>query len=221
MPNWANVNNVGDPLAPGWQDQNLVTVKAPNGQSWRVYKPAEAAFNGLLGDLVAAGYNPVSGGGFNYRKIRGGSQLSQHAFGTAIDVSPDDNPMLNGQLRTNLPPNVAEIAAKHGLEWGGNWKNRPDPMHFEYVGGGQPAQSAPQVASGPAQPAPQQAMAAPGQAAPAAPFAGMPNDIGSLAAMFIQNAQAMSRREQERKAAEQARKVALFGGGDTLAGLFG
>lgn len=213
MANWANVGNVGDPLSAGWQDKNLTSVSAPNGQTWRVYKPAAAAFQGLLGDLVAAGYNPTSGGGFNYRTIRGGTGLSQHAFGTAIDISPDDNPMLRGRLQTNLPPNVVEIAAKYGLEWGGNWKNRPDPMHFEYVGGAGPAAApgapGPQMAAAPAQPA-----SGPAQA----PFAPPPNNLGSLASLFIQNAQAMAQQEQSRQAADTARREALFGG---LPALFG
>lgn len=124
----------GDPRSPGWESQNLVTVRSPNGQTWRVHRLAAPSFEGLLTDLVAAGYNPTSSGGFNYRPIRGGTNLSQHAFGNAIDISAAANPMTTGTMRTDLPANTAELAAKYGLTWGGTWKNRPDPMHFEWRG---------------------------------------------------------------------------------------
>nr|WP_302795429.1 M15 family metallopeptidase [Shinella daejeonensis] len=61
--------------------------------------------------------------------------MSQHAFGTAIDIGAANNPLLSrgAKVVTDLPPNVAELAAKNGLEWGGNWR-RPDAMHFEWLG---------------------------------------------------------------------------------------
>lgn len=123
---------LGDPLSAGWEDQNLVTVAAPNGQSWRVHRLAAPAFTGLINELAANGYELGSSGGFNYRNIRGGNTLSEHAFGNAIDINAAANPM--GGTTSDLPPNIGEIAAKYGLEWGGNWKNRPDPMHFEWTG---------------------------------------------------------------------------------------
>jgi hypothetical protein len=46
---------------------------------------------------------------------------------------------------TNLPKNVSEMAAKHGLIWGdGDWSPRwHDPMHFEWTGAsGEPKQQA-------------------------------------------------------------------------------
>lgn len=134
MANWANVGLLGDPSGQQWQQQNLVTIELPNGQKWQVLKQAEPAFRGLLSDLQAANYDPKSSGGFNYRNIRGGSKLSQHAFGNAIDINAATNPL--GSRGTDMPANIADIAAKHGIEWGGTWKNRPDPMHFEWKGGG-------------------------------------------------------------------------------------
>jgi hypothetical protein len=131
MANWANKANVGDPLSPGWQEQNLRWIEPIKGQRWQVYAPAQTAFEGLLNDLIKLGYHPTSSGGFNYRNIRGGDKLSQHAYGTAIDLNSMSNPM--GQSASDIP-HAAELAKKWGLEWGGNWKNRPDPMHFEYAG---------------------------------------------------------------------------------------
>lgn len=145
MANYGNTDIFGDPLSPGWEDQNLVTVTAPNGAQWRVHREAAPAFQGLINDLAASGYELNSSGGFNYRQIRGSDRLSQHSFGNAIDINAATNPMLNGELRTDMPSNIGEIAAKYGLIWGGNWKNRPDPMHFEWAG---PAGGAPAAPSG-------------------------------------------------------------------------
>lgn len=130
MANWASVARVGDPQDPFWQEKNLKWIEPVKGQKWKVYAPAAAAFEGLINDLVNLGYQPQSSGGFNYRNIRGGSGLSQHAFGTAIDLNAMTNAL--GQKATDIPQ-AAELARKWGLEWGGNWK-RPDPMHFEYQG---------------------------------------------------------------------------------------
>lgn len=135
MANWASTAALGDPSSPEWQAQNLTWIEPIKGQRWQVYKPAEAAFAGLLGDLVKLGYHPTSSGGYNYRNIRGSDRLSQHAFGTAIDLNAMTN--ARGQSATDIP-HAAELAKKWGLEWGGTWKN-PDPMHFEYTGGGAPA----------------------------------------------------------------------------------
>jgi hypothetical protein len=134
MANWANVGALGDPSGQQWQKENLVTIELPNGQKWQVLKQAEQAFRGLLSDLQAANYNPTSSGGYNYRPIRGSTKLSQHAFGNAIDINAATNPL--GSRGTDMPANIGELAAKHGIEWGGTWKNRPDPMHFEWKGGG-------------------------------------------------------------------------------------
>jgi hypothetical protein len=160
MANWANVGRLGDPRTPGWQEQNLTWIEPVPGQRWQVYREAAPAFEGLLRDLVARGYNPTSSGGFNYRNIRGSNRLSQHAFGTAIDINAAANAL--GSTRTDIP-DAAALAAKYGLEWGGNWKGRPDPMHFEFQGvkGGQAEPQASQAGQAPGFPEQQQPLPMP------------------------------------------------------------
>ncbi len=123
----------GDPTQPGWEENNIVTVKSPSGATFRVNKLAAPSFAGFLADLDAEGYKVASGGSYNIRNIRGGDTLSEHAFGNAIDINPAANPM-QPNLKTDLPANVSELAAKWGLTWGGDWKSRKDPMHFEWAG---------------------------------------------------------------------------------------
>ena len=115
-------------LAPG--DKDLVTVTTPDGANFRVARKVAPQFSAFLTDLHGTGYklNPKQSGGYNYRTIGGSPRLSQHAYGNAIDLNWGQMPM--GSAKHNLPANVGDIAAKHGLAWGGTWKN-PDPMHFE------------------------------------------------------------------------------------------
>ena len=82
---------------------------------------------------------------FNYRFIAGTEKLSNHSFGTAIDI----NPMLNPYIRKDLhqpagseyhPERPGTITMNSflvkefkdlGWEWGGYWKDRKDYQHFE------------------------------------------------------------------------------------------
>lgn len=111
----------------------LTRIKSPGGAAFTVAQPHAERFSGLLGDLEAAGYkvNGDQSGGYNYRTIAGTNKLSNHAHGAAIDVNWTDNAR---GTPGNIPPDLARaLAQKHGLTWGGDWKN-PDPMHFEVPG---------------------------------------------------------------------------------------
>jgi peptidoglycan LD-endopeptidase CwlK len=83
--------------------------------------------------------------GFNYREVTGGTSLSKHALGRAIDINPLQNPYIKGKL--TLPPGskydpdapgtltadhpVTKAFLARGWEWGGNWKSLKDYQHFE------------------------------------------------------------------------------------------
>jgi len=76
--------------------------------------------------------------GYAERPIRGGTELSNHASGTAIDLNATAHP-----LATDPPANFskAEIDAIHAIvgrtqgcvRWGGDYSGRKDGMHFEIV----------------------------------------------------------------------------------------
>lgn len=92
---------------------------------------------------------------FNYREVTGGGNLSNHAYGCAIDINPQQNPYVwyyNGQAqwthsnasdyidRTSGNPHVIvagdtchSIFTKYGFSWGGDWSNPVDYQHFEKV----------------------------------------------------------------------------------------
>lgn len=91
--------------------------------------------------------------GFNYRAATGGSKLSNHAYGFAIDINPQQNPYVsykNGKASwshrnandyiardTGLPHVITQndkaykIFKAHGFKWGGDWENPKDYQHFE------------------------------------------------------------------------------------------
>ena len=107
----------------------MATIETPSGEAWVVNEACAEQFEGFLKELEATGYVCKSAGGYAYRKIRGGNSLSQHAYGNAIDVNADENPL--GATKNNFPPETAKLALKWGLSWGAEWRGRKDPMHFE------------------------------------------------------------------------------------------
>jgi hypothetical protein len=121
---------------------DLVQITSPSGVKFTVAKDAADAFSGFLTDLESKGYklSQNESGGYANRNIAGTNTPSQHAFGHAIDVNSAENPR-GANTSSNLPPDVGDIAASHGLIWGGNWSGATrDPMHFEY--GGKPVKMA-------------------------------------------------------------------------------
>lgn len=114
---------------------NLTTI-AVAGKNVTVNAQAAPHFKAFLEDLASRGYKLDDVGGYSDRMKAGSfSSMSEHAYGNAIDINPSRNPFRTS--RTDLPPNISQIAAKYGLIWGGDWAGRSvDPMHFEWSGKG-------------------------------------------------------------------------------------
>lgn len=87
---------------------------------------------------------------FNCRAVTGGTGWSRHAYGTAIDLNPRQNPYVypDGHLldpasepfrdrRGTLPAMIHEgdavfaAFAAIGWRWGGSFTDTPDPQHFD------------------------------------------------------------------------------------------
>lgn len=108
----------------------LSTISTASGLTADVNAKFASQFQSLVDDLEATGYQIKSIGGYNYRNIAGTSKLSNHAFGNAIDINPQANPM-GRNLVTDMPTGISAIAARNGFDWGGDWKSKKDAMHFE------------------------------------------------------------------------------------------
>ena len=71
--------------------------------------------------------------GYAFRMVRGTTdKLSCHSSGTAIDLNATKHPL--GKFDTfpaEKIPMIRALAKKYGLKWGGDFKSRPDDMHFE------------------------------------------------------------------------------------------
>lgn len=97
-----------------------------------------AVFNDLLAhyglkELQRLGID-LFGGCFNYRLMRGGSKLSRHSWGVAIDLDPERNglktPVAKAQFAKPEYNKMFEIFEKHGFINLGKEMGF-DTMHFE------------------------------------------------------------------------------------------
>jgi RHS repeat-associated protein len=74
--------------------------------------------------------DPDNKGGIVTKAIGG---YSNHNFGLAIDVVPEENGRLNWNTRKY--PMIGLIGESRGLEWGGRWRSMPDAPHFQNLWG--------------------------------------------------------------------------------------
>lgn len=83
---------------------------------------------------------PADDWGWASRNIRGSSEVSNHASGTATDLNATKHPMGVPTLETFTRDQVGIIHRRlarryQGLiRWGGDYENRPDAMHWELCG---------------------------------------------------------------------------------------
>lgn len=151
----ANKSVYGDPRgrgggvsSPTWQRQNLIGVPCP----WKLYMGditiTRLTVHKHCADSLTRALNKIweragkkqkqieewhmdsYGGGFNYRLMRGGSLLSMHSYGCALDFDPANNGLGdNTPFFTSSHPYVEEFE-REGWTWGGRWK-RNDAMHTQ------------------------------------------------------------------------------------------
>jgi len=89
-------------------------------------EPLKKAF----GNLISRGFVEelkTWDGCFNIRKKRGGSTMSLHSWGIAVDVNAFENGM---GKEPKLSSGFVKCFTDAGFDWGGNWK-RKDGMHFQ------------------------------------------------------------------------------------------
>lgn len=100
--------------------------------------PAVKALSGVLRKhSYATRYADT--GGYNCRKITGGTAWSLHAYGVAIDINWQSNPY-GPTLITDFPAAMVRdikalrtISGQQVWRWGGDFLNNKDAMHFEVV----------------------------------------------------------------------------------------
>ncbi len=76
---------------------------------------------------------------FNCRAVAGSSAFSEHAYGTAIDINPKENPTGSATLKAKtgkgvVTPVIAKLFKDAGFKWGGEWTSKKDYQHFSVSG---------------------------------------------------------------------------------------
>jgi len=107
----------------------------------KVNKDALACFTLLNMCLIDDDYitHKKTTGGYNFRKIANSDKYSCHAYGLAVDINWQLNPVTrDGSIKTNFKEStinkILNIKTADGLpvfRWGGNYNSYKDPMHFE------------------------------------------------------------------------------------------
>jgi hypothetical protein len=148
----------GDPrgtngqASAAWQAENLVQWVTPYPMFYsdgkhtpmehlHVHKKCLSTFHDAFTDVLQTmGIDKirqlrldVTGGTFCFRPERGGSRLSVHSLGCAIDMDPGHNPFPHvwEPGRGMIDPQFASILQKHGFCWRGA-HNDVDSMHFSW-----------------------------------------------------------------------------------------
>lgn len=133
-----------------WQSKNLILIQLP----YKMYYQGSELKHGirvhrLIAPAVLAAANEIwekcghdqekvnktgasdFSGCFNIRKIADSNNWSNHSWACAIDLSAKTNGFYKG--KGTMDPIVITAFKNQGFFWGGDYKGRTDPMHFEAV----------------------------------------------------------------------------------------
>lgn len=134
-----------------WENENLVRWVPPYPMFYsdgrhtpmehlRIHRKCVPAFDAAFKDVLdQLGHDyilekrlNITGGTFCYRLERGGSRLSVHSWGCAIDMDPVHNPFPHHWMaaRGMIDLKFAQLMEKHGFCWRG-LNGDDDPMHFQ------------------------------------------------------------------------------------------
>jgi hypothetical protein len=119
---------------PAWQAASLATAAVPILGRVRCNRALLPALAGAMGELRQRGLarlvDPGAYAGcWNPRLTRGGTGVSRHAWGAAVDLNVAGNPT---GLASAQDPRLVEVMERWGFTWGGRWLV-PDPAHFEWL----------------------------------------------------------------------------------------
>ncbi len=117
---------------PAWENEYISTEDVPILGSVTCNAAMMPQLRAALEEITLAGLadeiNPGEYAGCYYpRFIAGSTTLSNHSFGTALDLNVPGN--LRGTVG-EMDRGVVAIFKRWGFAWGGDW-SYTDPMHFE------------------------------------------------------------------------------------------
>ncbi|ABA04445.1 hypothetical protein Nwi_1183 [Nitrobacter winogradskyi Nb-255] len=134
--------------AARWQQQYLIRITTPF-QMYYDKKPIPSLLvNRMCAQAMLSCFNDIwnacdhdqkkvdaagasdFGGCFNIRPIAGSKNWSNHSWACAVDLSPRSNGF---NMKATLSRVVIDVFKAHGARWGGDYRGRKDPMHFEFI----------------------------------------------------------------------------------------
>jgi peptidoglycan hydrolase-like protein with peptidoglycan-binding domain len=137
-------------FGPAGTRANISTLRRSDGLVLPIHKELVTLISILLDLTEALGVDvrPGETWGYAYRVIAGTNTLSNHSWGTAVDINAPANPYAsatwheaNGnrtvrgkRLKTEFTDEIVKLWEGHGFRWGGWYRTKPDPMHFEFMG---------------------------------------------------------------------------------------
>jgi hypothetical protein len=128
-----------DPL---WEEEHLVGVFVDSFYIRMHKKLASLFVEALMAARAAASvYTLRQLGGYCPRRMKtldpakqAAAPLSTHSWGIAFDINWNSNPF-STKLITDIPAAFVEEFKKRGWNWGGDWRSKKDPMHFQFCTG--------------------------------------------------------------------------------------
>jgi len=90
-------------------------------------EPLSKAFKALI-DTGSVNELKTWDGCFNIRKKRGLVSYSLHSWAIAVDLNAFENGLY---AEPKLSPTLVKCFTDNGFDWGGDWVNRKDGMHFQ------------------------------------------------------------------------------------------
>lgn len=151
VPQLAEIGGGQFKITNGWDIQNLKTVFVPQLVGVPIGKhksTGKVTFNKKVAPQLIAGFQAIERAGllskiltyegsFNPRKIAGTNKVSRHTYAIAFDVNAPFNPFHHTPAAKGTKGSlhgVADVLAKFGFGWGGNFKPASvDGMHFEVI----------------------------------------------------------------------------------------
>jgi len=146
---YGNPRGVGGNANPQWEAENIVLIEPPYRMEYsgggamphlRIHKkgavPLMAALKGILEkfgsqEAIERARLHLTGGAYCYRLERGGSRLSVHSWGAAIDMDPGHNPFPKPwDHREGLNIEGVKVFEGEGFWWRGQGGDI-DPMHLQ------------------------------------------------------------------------------------------
>lgn len=139
------------PGPAGFEAKHIVRIYPPRALIYAGHRVSRVTCHAQVAPFLRAALAEIDqagkwhaieqyGGGFEPRLIRGGTDWSIHTLGLAWDFDPERNPLGAEPEACYFGSNpdgrwVVDCFNAWGFFWGGRFKGRPDPMHFQFSTG--------------------------------------------------------------------------------------